>query len=137
LAGEVRGVVGGDLDDVPAGFVLADVGEVGGVVVGVADGEQVGVGAGGEGVGGVPEGLGDAAGLVEHDEQVAGVDALERRLRVVGGLAAVGDELAVDLPFGGLGYPPGQAGLFVALAALAPTERPPLAGPRAGGDHAR
>jgi hypothetical protein len=66
--------------------------------VGVADGEDAGVDVARQRVHGVEDGLGHAAGLVDDDQHVAGVDALEGRGVVVGGLAAEAEKLLADVP---------------------------------------
>ena len=90
LAGEVGGVEGRHRDQIPAtvlggllGLLAPDLGHVGVRVVGVGDGEDAGVGVGGDGLDGGEDRLGHAPGLVDDDEDIGCVDALEGGFVVV------------------------------------------------------
>jgi hypothetical protein len=70
-------------------------------IVGVADGQDTAVFAGDELLGVGPECLRDASALVEDDQLVADVQALECVLGVVGRLAAYRDDVRSDPPLRG------------------------------------
>jgi hypothetical protein len=61
--------------------------------------DNASVDVGGQSIHSIEDRLRDAAGLVDDHPYVAGMDAL-KCCRVVGGLAAVGDELVADVPLG-------------------------------------
>jgi hypothetical protein len=120
---------------VPAGFAGADLVEVRAVRVGVPDGQDVAVGPGGQRVGGDPQVLRDAAGFVEDDQQMFGMDALESGLSMVGWFPTVGNQLVVDLPLGGLRDTAWEAVAMPHLSDIPPEDRPHLSSRRRGGDH--
>jgi hypothetical protein len=105
--------------------------------VGVADGEDAGVDVARQRVHGVEDGLGHAAGLVDDDQHVAGVDALEGRGVVVGGLAAEAEKLLADVPLVLERDPPRQVGETMCPADLSPQDRVHLLVGRRSGDDER
>jgi hypothetical protein len=90
-------------------------------------------GPGRERVGRGPQLLGDPAGFVEDDEDVAGVDALEPVGVGVRGFPSVADEFVVDEPFG-LVHAAGELPGAVVLANVPPQDRPDLGERGRGGD---
>ena len=145
LAGEVGGAEGGDGDEVPSavlggllGLLAPDLGHVGAGVVGVGDGEDAGVGVGGDGFDGGEDRLGHAPGLVNDDEHVGGVNALEGGFVVVGGLAAEGGGglVAGEGPRRLGGDVAGHAGLLADFVDVAPHDVGYLVPGRGGGNDA-
>src|ERR1017187_4929150 len=105
-----------------------------GAVKRVPDGQDARVLVGGQGTGGRPEVLRHSARLVDDDQHVAGVDALERLLVVVGGLATESNHLFVDPPLG-LVDPAGEVPLAVCFADLSPEHCAHLREGGSGSDH--
>jgi len=145
LAGEVGGVESGYGDEVPApvfggflGFLAPDLGHVGAGVVGVGDGEDAGVGVGGDGFDGGEDGFGHAPGFVDDDEDVGCVDALEGGFVVVGGFASEGGGglVAGEGPGGFGGDVAGHAGLLADFVDVAPHDVGDLVPGGGGGDDA-
>jgi hypothetical protein len=90
-----------------------------------------------EGVDRVEDRLREAAGLIDDHEHIAGVNALERGLVIVGRLAAVSNEFLADVPLGVERDPPGQLCLPMRRADVPPEDRFNLCRRRRGRDHKR